>query len=679
MGFSNSLKNNAVNEWKDYYLEYGRLRSKLRHRDFKTCLYNELSKVNNFYFLLEKKAVDEKNKIFEEAFKKEIEFEKARTETTDNEFISKPSVKEMLFQDSETEAPNDVLSNNTSEDLDETSSLTLSDKFVDFMNIKKGFRKRKKEKHLTEFLNSLVKIKAYRDLNSTGFIKLAKKYSEIHKNSKFYSKFMEKLQENYFYKSKRISSIKNATKKMYKQLFAKNQPGKARSVFRRLGRGSKSIDIYYIASGMLMGISSCLSFVIKRELFLSRSSFLLFHSLNNFLWGVILFGLCLKIFKIFFINYKFIFNFDVVSPMDNSRYLLLFSTFLFLNAVLFYCVPQITSDNAELFVCYSPIIALLSFFLCPFDVLFKNSRIYLMAVLSRAILLPISVIRFRHFYFVDFLQSFKFPIVNICKFVSANPWGSSLFFCIFPTIRILQCLKRFSSSKLVFPHILNAFKYMLVLISLLFDILYFPGDESLKANTSVILKIISLVASFLWDVVIDWAIIRNRYVFPKYFYLFAVIYNLCARSLSVFIFIQDPKNDSENDYLRIAESLCEIIRRCVWTLIRVEVEHLNNCDELKSKKSINLTAGELFYKKDHEEALHNNNLSFETETEYDEVSIVKNNFTNETSEDDSTIDDTGCESTDQEESPSIYYPDQNVNNYETEVDNVSSAHEDDAY
>ena len=57
----------------------------------------------------------------------------------------------------------------------------------------------------------------------------------------------------------------------------------------------------------------------------------------------------------------------------------------------------------------------------------------------------------------------------------------------------------------------------------------------------------------------------------------------------------------------------------MWTLLRVEVEHLNNCDELKLKKSINLTSGEFFYKKDCvESSLMDENLNeteFETEME----------------------------------------------------------------
>lgn len=706
MGFSNSLKSNVVNEWKDYYLDYDRLRSKIKHRDFKPSLYNEMAKVNNFYFLLEKKAVDEKNKIFEEAFKQEIEIEKARTETTDTELIQKPKrTRNSLLEQTDDEdaclsKKNYTISNETSTtDFDMNSSFNLSDKFVDFMNIKKGFRKRKKEKHITEFLNSLVKIKSYRDLNSTGFIKLAKKYSEVHKNPKFYEKFTKKLEENYFYKSKRIGSIKNATKKIYKQLFAKNEPGKAKTVFKRLGKDSKSIDIYYIAAGLLMGTTIPLGLRMDKEAFAGKNAYLLFHAISNFFWGIILFGLALKIFKNFAINYKFIFNFDVVSSMNNSKYVLLISSLLFLNTILFTSLPNIASILsinqyvAEDLACYFAIILPAFIFLCPLNIFFRNSRIYLMAVLARAIFLPISSIRFRHFYFIDFLQSFKFSIVNITNYLMSNNWGSFLIFCIFPVVRILQCLKRFSSSKLVFPHILNAFKYFLVLLSLSMDKIYLSNKNQPNIKlTAIILKVISAVSSFLWDVVIDWAIIRNRYTYSKYVYFFAILYNFFARYFGVFIFL----TAQDNDTLKIIESLVEITRRFIWTLIRVEIEHLNNCDELKSKKSINLTAGELFYRKDHEEAFQNN-ISFDTETEYEEASsISKHNLISESSDEsifgnnmdhDSTMMDdiTDRENVSQTYSSNTDYckednVDQAVINYDTELDTrASSGYDEDAY
>lgn len=602
MGFSTSLKSNAVNEWKDYYLDYDGLKAKIRRGDFKPALYNELTKVNSFYFLLEKKAVDEKNRLFDESGKEEDP--KAQTETTDNEAVSKKK-HAIAVVDRLDDA-------DTCSKYEDDSSFLSSERLASFIDIRRGFSARKKEKHITEFLHSLVKIKAYRDLNSTGFIKLARRYSEVHKNQQFFDKFMEKLRETYFYKSKRIDTIRNAIKKMYKRVFAKNQPGKARTIFRRLGKGSKPLDIYYIISGMLIGASGALFATVSDHLGSpvgQSPEYDLFYGINNVFVGFIFFGFCLKIFKSISINYKFIFNFDVVSPMNNSTYMLLVSSLMFINVVLFKLKSLLPVKAA-----YLQVLIPLAVFLNPFDIFFLNSRIYLMGVLARGIFLPISTIRFRHFYFIDVLQSFKYPLEGILGYFFPEGRTTSTFvYCIFPVARVLQCLKRFSTSRLLFPHIANASKYLLVILLIMLEIASEMAGSSSSAilSAKMVLRMMSTICSFAWDVIIDWAIIRNRYMYPKPFYLFALVFNMVVR----FYWVAVMKFPKAFDYPAI-ESMAEISRRLLWTLIRVEVEHLNNCDELKIRKSISLTAGELFYKKDHEDTYQGGAI-FETETEYE--------------------------------------------------------------
>lgn len=594
MGFSTSLKSNAVNEWKDYYLDYDRLRMRIRHDDFKQAMHSELTKVNSFYFLLEKKAVDERNKLLDEPAR--VEDMKAQTETTDTEAV--PKTKHAI-----------AVADRLDSDTCDSDSPFLSESLSSFIGIDR-VSTRKKEKHITEFLHSLVKIKSYRDLNSTGFVKLARKYSEIHKNQQFFDKFMEKLRETYFYKSKRIDTIRNAVKKMYRRVFAKDQPGKARSVFRRLGKGSKSLDTYYIICGILIGASATLAVTATEHLDSSvgeSPQHGLFYGINNIFLGFVLFGFCLKIFKNISVNYKFIFNFDVVSPMNNSTYMLLVSSLMFVNVALFKLRDMLPVDAA-----YLQVLVPLAVLLNPFDILFLNSRIYLMGVLARGIFLPVSTIRFRHFYFIDVLQSFRYPLESVLKyFVPGEPSMPLFIYCLFPVARILQCLKRFSTSRLMFPHIANASKYLLVVLVIILEIVS-KLRSPLPDMTIVVLRAMGTICSSAWDIVIDWAIIRNRYMYPRMFYVFALSFNMAVRFYWMVPLILSRLGHTVDKY-PVIESIAEIFRRLVWTLIRVEVEHLNNCDELKFKKSINLTAGELFYKRDHEDTYQNAMLETETD------------------------------------------------------------------
>lgn len=629
MGYSQTLKKYTIDEWKDYYLDYTTLKQKAKKsnkndeyfQDFKNSLYEELSKVNKFYFLLETKAVDEKNKIFNNFESKETLF------VTDDIYTGKNTNKDKAT------SYNDI-NLRKSKTTESGQSMMGFDGLADFINIGKGFSKRKKEKHVTEFLHSLINIKSYRDINTSGFIGIAKIANQTldggRKNNgiKFIDWFMEKLKKNYFYKSRRISSIKKATKKMYKNMFAKDQPKKAKGVFRRLSRGKRANDTLYLLSGVFIGISSVLSIIYN----LNYKSNVI-NAINNIFIGFILFGLSAKVFKNNLVNYKFIFNFDMASTMSDSSYLFMVSLMLLFNNLIFYIM------NTKWLLPYSgsiPGILLVIYFFVlfnPFNILFLNSRIYLISVLSRAILLPTSTIRFRHFYFIDFLQTFKYSIVETSSYFlnENNTWIAFLIFSLFPIIRILQCLKRYSTSRLAFPHLINAFKYCMAVACVLMEIIRkYPSKDEVGFNFldpyESILKYITAIFSFFWDVLIDWAIYRNRFMFPKKFYLFAIIFNFLVKAHSVLSSFETLR------YLRhpVLASILEIFRRCLWTLIRVEVEHLNNCHDLKSNKAINLTAGELFYKKDIADTTIDP-FAIETETDCEEE--YRNRFV-ETSEDD---------------------------------------------
>ena len=182
----------------------------------------------------------------------------------------------------------------------------------------------------------------------------------------------------------------------------------------------------------------------------------------------------MKIFKSNSINYKFIFNFDMCSYMNNALFLSTVSIMLSMNVLSF---MFLNTFYISLIIAFQAVVLF-----NPFDIVFYNSRVYLISVFLRAIFFQFSTVRFRHYYFIDLL-----------------------------------------------------------------------------------------------------------------FYIF--VYNLLVRSLWILNYLNI---DPSLHIARACESWLEIIRRFFWTQVRVEVEHLNNYDQLKLNKAINLTSGELFYKKDQE-------------------------------------------------------------------------------
>lgn len=633
MGFANNVRNNAIPEWRDFYIDYDKLRARVKKKDFEKLLYSELTKVNNFYFLLERRAVEEKDKIFDEAFTEmpheNFEDLRAQTENTDEESDSEARAESSVEPDrhmqranlgrqgrykAETSVslPDSVSDEETreseEEDTPSESSTAISGAIREhlgqglkrFMRMPRGITRRRKEKAITEFLHTLVKITTYRDLNSSAMLKLAKKHSSSRRYGRFYDEFEKRYHQTYFFKSRKIEQIRTAIKQLYKRMFAKNQPEKARKVFRQIKKGLESSDWLFICSGFLIGVTYALAILLFPPI---ESHHKLFWAATNVYFGFIIFGFCIKVFKTLQINYKFIFNFDVCSSMNNSLYLMLASTLLFSNLAIYALVDRYLPWMYRF--CVAAQICIL---FIPFDVLFYNSRLYLIGVFARIILQPLSTVRFRHFYFADVAQSFSFSIQQVlCAFKIDNGYILVLVSSIFPVIRIMQCLKRYTTSKLAFPHIANCLKFSLSILFTLSKFAVSKNDDFF--GFFVLFGIASTVASLLWDIFVDWAILRSRRVFPRIIYHAIVGYDIVARFIWAFKVIQKTEQP-------VLESIVEIIRRFLWTLLRVEVEHLNNCDEFKMKNVISLTAGELFYKKDQVEIYRNGHkYADETETE----------------------------------------------------------------
>lgn len=682
MSFANNIRSNAVPEWKDFYVDYEELRSKMKHKDYRQLLSGELTKINNFYFLLEKKSVDEKNKIFDDVFTElpdeNYEDLRAQTECTDEDSdsthasnssfneshrsiesdtdfkrVSKISDKmtknvmngderrKLIHDDNKSIIDNNALPDQSTTDVEERSSsestwkqrqLQIEASLKKFMKMPRAITRRKKEKNITEFLHSLIKITAYRDLNSSALLKLAKRYANIKKNPKFFEEFSQKVKSSYFYKSQRIERIRAAIKKLYKRMFAKNEPEKARAVFNRIKRGIKSSDWLFILSGLFIGISITIGLIFKSPWNKGNDTF---WGITSIYIGFILFGFCLKVFKYLQINYKYIFNFDVSSSMNNSLYLVAVSSLLILNVSTLVIIDSLAAREkivqTTIEYCESICIALqLLIPMIPCDILFYNSRIYLLGVFAHAVFRPLSTVRFRHFYFIDVAQSFAFSFKEILKSLGVmNPYILTAFVSMFPIIRILQSLKRYTASKIRFPHLMSCAKFSLAILFGASRVAEIKHDHFI--TISILLGILNTLFGLFWDLFMDWQIMRSRYIYSKAAYVVIISFNILTRFLWTvkYLFGHDRP---------VFEGIAEIIRRFLWTLVRVEAEHLNNCDELKTKNIINLTAGELFYKKDQDEAYvdhsgsemeimdtddeienkHNpNNVSTESETDWD--------------------------------------------------------------
>jgi hypothetical protein len=95
----------------------------------------------------------------------------------------------------------------------------------------------------------------------------------------------------------------------------------------------------------------------------------------------------------------------------------------------------------------------------------------------------------------------------------------------------------------------------------------------------IILAVISTSYSYYWDLSNDWCIFRKNKLIPRFCLRIAIVLNLFLRFnwiLTVNTFLLFDKV-----LLSFIFSCLEIIRRYIWAIFRVELEHTHNIDHFR--------------------------------------------------------------------------------------------------
>ncbi|KAF9764711.1 Xenotropic and polytropic retrovirus receptor 1 like protein [Nosema granulosis] len=609
-----------IHNLEDFYIQYDLIKSCLKQdrNKFKQLLDSNFIKIAEFYYDIKIQTESQMKKLFE-YLSENIDDKKIL------EITSRSKRKDTATESSEDENCSDYLYSSESgpikdsgveshasqtgieSDVETLDGSLISDIPEENMNLVEGcnkygyldkkrgfifssfnitglFERRKREKAFHELMQAITFVIRYKDINYLGMTILISKYKRMYPNDPYASEFLKKVHSSPFYKSKRAARIQKDIRKVYRRIFAKDDKNRAKFVFKHIGRKTKVDPWTTFILGILLTITCVLIYTTdyNEEAFCVKK---VVYSLGLCHLGGLLFGGCILLFEKYDINYKLIFNFDVVSSMTSVKYELTVSCFIFfefLAAFLFAnAYPKTTM--------YTVLFTNLFIIFCPFDIVFYRSRLYLISVIPGMIGSIFKSVFFKHFFFADVCQSFSkcFNIIIFEIFEYGN-YPDLLLSVFFALIRLVQCLKRYKDTKKWLPHLINMCKYLVVAFSI------FASSSVLPKNyfSSVCIFFITFLASsfcLFWDFVFDWSLYRRRKVFPAYFYYFAVLYNTIARYLWILKFYI-----TIDSYVLI---IIEIFRRFIWTLFRVENEHINNCRGGRSKIDI-LFSNELFYKKD---------------------------------------------------------------------------------
>lgn len=481
---------------------------------------------------------------------------------------------------------------------------------------------------LIEHYRSISLLKSYRVMNRTAFRKITKKYDKALRTT-ICKDFMDRVDNSaYFQTSSVLDKIASRVEDLFVSFFdgektdRKHGLEKLRSATFAYNNADIRLPLYYepmFGAGLFLGIGipmviiaiyNALEKTLSEEL--PEGKFLLqiwggFFLVNLML---LLVGVNFIVFNKFKINYKFIFEFNLVTALDFHQYLLLpCFGFGLLGILSWFSFQDYWPDafpGRDFPLIYLAVCLVV--FLWPGAQFFPASRKWLQITLWRLVFSGLYPVEFRDFSNGDILCSLTYSMSNLSFFICqySRDWrhllggGTAIgmstcgsnrsrtmgFLAALPFIwRFLQCLRRFMDSGDAFPHLANMVKYLIgVCQAALLSLWRIDHTQTFRILFIVFASLNSIYCS-VWDVAMDWSLgqsnskhflLRDHLFFgsPVYYYV-AVVVNVMLRFQWVFYaFFSHQIQQLAVTSFSIA--LAELLRRFIWFFFRMENEHCTN-------------------------------------------------------------------------------------------------------
>ncbi|KAJ2694554.1 Xenotropic and polytropic retrovirus receptor 1 [Coemansia sp. IMI 209128] len=479
---------------------------------------------------------------------------------------------------------------------------------------------------MLEVYRGMDMLKNYRILCYTAFIKALKKYQKTARWCDGTDYFLHKVDSCYMATSDLLNGLSAQVETMYVNRYAGGSRSKGMSKLR-VNTNSTSIDHQgsVFRSGLMLGVSLPL---IVRAIYeanlLSNEQRVPYHRQLLQIYGsiflvlifLLLFSLNIMAWTRAHINYRFIFEVD---PRDylNSWQFLEMSSFLFTIAsiVLWANFALHIDHNSYIFV-YVLLGVILGLFLMPVKAFYWTSRRWLIKSLWRILFSGFHRVEFRDFFLGDEMCSltYTFSMVLLLGCASVNGWSdlddvcnttqwwSNAAFLMLPNLfRLLQCIRRFADSGDAFPHLANGAKYS----STIATIWLASANRIVGGTTWRSVWVASAIANScftsLWDLLMDWGLfesrtkhrfLRSELKFERtWLYYAAIVTDVILRF--VWITQISPSFFSFGHAVHSATvayvaAMLEVVRRFLWSFLRVENEHVSNCGQFRATTDIPL-------------------------------------------------------------------------------------------
>ncbi|KAL2329938.1 hypothetical protein Fmac_017519 [Flemingia macrophylla] len=482
-------------------------------------------------------------------------------------------------------------------------------------NSEHSFRKRDLSKAeeqiriaLKEFYKKLRLLKSYSFLNLLAFSKIMKKYDKV-------NRLMERVEHTF---------IKH---------FANGNHRKGMNTLRPTAKKERHRITFLL--GLFTGCSIALIIALiiiihARNILYSKGRtrymeniFPLYSLFGYIVLHMIMYSANVYLWRRYKINYPFIFGFKEGTELGYRELFLLSSglAVLFLAAVLSNLdmeMDQRTKSFSEWteLVPLGLVIVLLLITFCPFNIIYKSSRFFLIQCAFHCLCAPLYKVNLPDNFLADQLTSQVQTYRSLEFYVCYYFWGNFktrsnkclesdvykafyLIVAIIPFwIRCLQCFRRLLEERNTM-HGLNGLKYISTIVALVMRTINELHRGTVWKILAATSSSIATIVNTYWDIVIDWGLLRrnsrNPWLREKLsvtngsVYFVAMVLNVILRLAwmqSVFGIREAPF--LHRTALTALVACLEILRRGIWNFFRLENEHLNNVGNYRAFKSVPL-------------------------------------------------------------------------------------------
>ncbi|KAJ4871045.1 Phosphate transporter PHO1-like protein 4 [Raphanus sativus] len=483
-----------------------------------------------------------------------------------------------------------------------------------------------------EFYQKLAHLKNYSFLNTSAVSKIMKKYDKISARNAA-KQYMEMVDSSYLTSSDEIHKLMIRVESTFIQHFSNSNRRQGMNLLRP--KENKKLHRTTFSTGFFFGCATsliiALALIIHARNIMGtpgqrtymETMFPLYRFFGFVVLHVVMYAANIYCWRIYRVNYSFIFGFKQGTELGYRHVLLLSFGLgtLSLCAVLLNLDMEMDSQTKD----YRIVTELIPLFLlalviaitlCPFNILYRSSRFFFLTVLFRCIAAPFYTVNLPDFFLADqltsqvqALRSLEFYICyygfgdfrqrqqNACT--SNNVFTTFYFIvAVIPYwLRFLQCIRRIIEEKDL-SHGYNAIKYLLTIVAACLRTAYTLNRGTTWNITAWVFSGVATLYATYWDIVVDWGLLqrgcknsflRDKLLVPhKSVYYAAMVLNVLLRLVWLQTVLDTKFSFLHRETLVALLACLEIIRRGIWNFFRLENEHLNNVGKFRAFKSVPL-------------------------------------------------------------------------------------------